>query len=145
MNGTPDDAADTPAISGDGRYVAFVTDSTGLVAGGNSNYYQVYVRDRTTGATVRASTKPNGTQGTDDSGHPSLSSDGRYLAFESDSPGLVAGDTNEWTDVFVRDRVAGTIEAREPHQHRRAKPTSGATARRSVATVATWPSPPTSR
>jgi Tol biopolymer transport system component len=110
MNGTTDDAADTPALSGDGRYVAFVTDSTGLVAGGNSNFYQVYVRDRTTGATVRASTKPNGVQGTDDSGHPSLSSDGRYLAFESDSPGLVAGDTNEWTDVFLRDRVAGTLK-----------------------------------
>jgi Tol biopolymer transport system component len=110
MNGTTDDAADTPAISGDGRYVAFVTDSTGLVTGGNSSFYQVYVRDRTTGATVRASTKPNGTQGTDDSGHPSLSNDGRYLAFESDSPGLVTGDTNEWTDVFVRDRVANTLK-----------------------------------
>jgi Tol biopolymer transport system component len=109
-NGTTDDAADTPAISGDGRYVAFVTDSTGLVTGGNGNFYQVYVRDRTTGTTVRASTKPNGAQGTDDSGHPSLSSDGRYLAFESDSPGLVAGDSNQWTDVFVRDRVTGTIK-----------------------------------
>jgi Tol biopolymer transport system component len=109
-NGTTDDAADTPALSGDGRYVAFVTDSTGLVTGGNSNFYQVYVRDRTTGATVRASTKPNGVQGTDDSGHPSLSNDGRYLAFESDSPGLVAGDTNDTTDVFVRDQVAGTLK-----------------------------------
>ena len=78
--------------------------------GGNGNFYQVFLRDRTTGVTTRISTKPNGNQGTDDSGRPSLSNDGRYIAFESDSPGLVAGDTNDWTDVFVRDRVTNTTK-----------------------------------
>ncbi len=137
LNGTVDDAADTPAISGDGRYVAFVTDSTGLVTGGNSNFYQVYVRDRTAGDDRPHLDEAERLQGTDDSGHPSLSSDGRYLAFESDSPGLVTGDTNDWTDVFVRDRVANTTEAREPHERRARKPTSGARARRSAVTAAT--------
>ncbi len=108
-NGTIDDFADTPAISGDGRYVAFVSDDRDLVAGGNDNFYQVFLRDRTTGVTTRVSSKPNGNQGTDDSDSPSLSYDGRYIAFESDSAGLVAGDTNDWTDVFVRDRATNTI------------------------------------
>jgi Tol biopolymer transport system component len=110
-NGTVDDFADTPALSGDGRFVAFVSDDAQLVPGGNSNFYQVFLRDRTANVTTRISSKPNGNQGTDDSGHPSLSHDGRYVAFESDSPGLAGpGDTNDWTDVFVRDRVAGTTQ-----------------------------------
>jgi Tol biopolymer transport system component len=109
-NGTVDDLADTPAISADGRFVAFVSDDAQLVPGGNGNFYQVFLRDRTLGQTTRVSVKPAGTQGTDDSGHPSVSSDGRYIAFESDSPGLVTGDNNDWTDVFVRDRVAGTTQ-----------------------------------
>ena len=108
LDGTVDDVADSPSISGDGRYVAFVTDGTGLVTGGNSNFYQVYLRDRTTGVTRRVSTKPNGNQGTEDSSAPAVSNDGRFVAYESDSPGLVTGDTNEWTDVFVYDRVAAT-------------------------------------
>lgn len=107
-NGTVDDASDTPAISGDGRFVAFVSDDANLVPGGNSNFYQVFLRNRTTGVTTRISTKLNGNQATDDSDRPSLSNDGRYIAFESDSPGLVVGDTNAWTDVFVRDRLANT-------------------------------------
>jgi Tol biopolymer transport system component len=109
-NGTVDDFADTPAVSGDGRFVAFVSDDAGLVPGGNDNFFQVFLRDLTAGVTTRISSKPNGNQGTDDSDHPSLSRDGRYVAFESDSPGLVAGDTNGTTDVFVRDRTAGTTQ-----------------------------------
>ena len=109
-NGTVDDASDTPAISGDGRFVAFVSDDKDLVPGGNDKFYQVFLRDRLTGVTTRISTKINGNQGSDDSDLPSLSNDGRYIAFESDSPGLVAGDTNAWTDVFVRDRVTNTTK-----------------------------------
>ena len=107
-DGTVDDFADSPAISGDGRYVAFVSDNNGLVAGGNGNFYQVFVRDRVARVTTRISSKINGNQGTDDSDAPSLSYDGRYVAFESDSPGLVTADTNESTDVFVRDRYLGS-------------------------------------
>ncbi len=110
VDGTVDDFADTPAISGDGRYVAFVSDDKDLVPGGNGNFYQVFLRDRVTGVTSRISTKINGNQGTDDSGSPSLSNDGRYIAFESDSPGFVVGDKNDWTDVFVRDRVTNTTQ-----------------------------------
>jgi len=110
MDGTSDDAADSPAISGDGRFVAFASDSTGLVTGGNSNFVQIFLRDRTAGTTTRISTKPNGAQATDESASPSINSDGRFVAYESDSPGLVTGDLNEWTDVFVRDRTLNTTK-----------------------------------
>jgi Tol biopolymer transport system component len=107
-DGTVDDFADSPAISGDGRFVVYVSDSGGIVAGGNDNFSQVYVRDRLTRTTSRVSTKFNGNQGTDDSGDPSISRNGRWVAFESDSGGLVAADTNGSTDVFVRDLLTGT-------------------------------------
>jgi Tol biopolymer transport system component len=107
-NGTVDDFAETPAISGDGRFVAFVSDDPDLVPDARDDYTQVYVRDRVTGTTTRVSSRTNGTPGIDDSDRPALSHDGGYIAFESDSPGFVAGDTNDWTDVFVRNRVSGT-------------------------------------
>jgi Tol biopolymer transport system component len=107
-DGSVDDFADTPAISGNGRFVAFVSDDPLHAPDGNGNFYQVFVRDLATGRTTRVSSKTNGNQGTDDSGAPSLSHDGRYIAFESDSGGLVTGDGNDSTDVFVRDQFAGT-------------------------------------
>jgi Tol biopolymer transport system component len=109
-NGTVDDFAESPAISADGRFVAFLSDDPLLVPGGNDNFVQVFLRDRTTGVTTRVSTKMNGFQATDENDNPSISNDGRYIAFESDSPGLVPGDTNDWTDVFVRDRVTNTTK-----------------------------------
>src|SRR3954447_23575791 len=75
-DGSVDDFADSPTISGDGRYVAYVSDGDGIVAVGNDNFSQVYVRDRLLGTTTRVSTKPNGNQGTDDSEDPSISRDG---------------------------------------------------------------------
>ncbi len=109
-NGYVDDAADTPAISGDGRFVAFVSDTANVLPGGNGRFYQLFLRDRTLGVTSLVSAKTNGAQATDDSDNPSLSANGRYIAFESDSPGLVAGDRNDWTDVFIRDRVTNTTQ-----------------------------------
>jgi Tol biopolymer transport system component len=108
LDGTVDDFADSPSISGDGRYVAYVSDGDGIIAGGNDHFSQVYVRDRLLRITARVSTKPNGNQGTDDSDAPSISRDGRWIAFESDSGGLVVNDLNATTDVFVRDQLTGT-------------------------------------
>jgi Tol biopolymer transport system component len=107
-DGSVDDFADSPTISGDGRYVAYVSDGDGIIAGGNDRFSQVYVRDRLLRTTARVSTKPNGNQGTDDSDTPSISRDGRWIAFESDSGGLVTNDLNGSTDVFVRDQLTGT-------------------------------------
>ncbi len=108
LDGSVDDFADAPSISGDGRLVAYVSDGDGIIAGGNDRFSQVYLRDRVTHVTSRVSTKPNGNQGTDDSGSPSISRNGRWVAFESDSGGFVTNDTNESTDVFVRDLQTGT-------------------------------------
>jgi uncharacterized repeat protein (TIGR01451 family) len=74
------------------------------------------VRDRLTGVTERVSVGRKGAQGNGDSNFlgistaPAISDDGRYVAFKSDASNLVKGDRNELTDVFVRDRAAGTTE-----------------------------------
>jgi Tol biopolymer transport system component len=97
------------AISADGRYVAFTSEGTNLVAGDTNDAQDVFVRDRTTGATTRVSISTRGTQANSSSyGPAAISANGRYVAFSSSATNLVAGDTNGTTDVFVRDRVTGT-------------------------------------
>lgn len=93
------------AITPDGRYVAFQSDSTNLVAGDTNGVRDVFVRDRQTGTTTRVSVSSTGVQGDDMSYRPTISADGRYVAFESLATNLVASDTNGWRDVFVFDRT----------------------------------------
>lgn len=95
-------------ISADGRYVAFASDGATLVPGDTNGATDVFVRDRSTGTTTRVSVADDGAQADSTSANPVLSADGRYVAFESFADNLVPGDTNDTTDVFVRDRVAGT-------------------------------------
>ncbi|MGH2537870.1 MAG: carboxypeptidase regulatory-like domain-containing protein, partial [Candidatus Promineifilaceae bacterium] len=96
------------SISADGRYVAFGSYASNLVGGDTNGIDDVYVHDRDTGQTSRASVASDGAQGNDGSGDPSISADGRYVAFVSWASNLVSGDTNGYADVFVRDRgVAG--------------------------------------
>jgi len=97
-----------PSISADGRYVAFLSYGSNLVAGDTNDRSDVFVRDRRTGATSRVSVSSAGAQATDGSGQTQLSADGRYVAFESAASNLVAGDTNAVQDVFVRDRLTGS-------------------------------------
>ena len=93
-----------PSISADGRYVAFASDASTLVPGDSNGYLDVFVRDRKLHKTFRVSVGPAGVQGDDYSNEPSISADGRYVAFASEASNLVAGDTNGYLDVFVRDR-----------------------------------------
>ena len=95
----------SPAISGEGRYVAFFSDSTNLVPGDTNGVEDVFVRDRTTGQTTRVSVDSGGAQGNGVSYYPTISSDGRYVVFLSGATNLVAGDTNGFGDVFVHDRT----------------------------------------
>jgi Tol biopolymer transport system component len=102
-------ASADPSTSSDGRYVAFESSATNLVAGDTNGDADVFVHDRQTGATRRVSILSDGTtQGDDRSYSPSISSDGRYVAFESDATNLlgVGIDTNGWPDIFVHDRDA---------------------------------------
>jgi Tol biopolymer transport system component len=98
------------AISADGRYVAFYSDATNLVEGDTNNRGDIFVRDRQAGTTERVSLSTSGTQGNHFSDQPSISADGRYVAFESFASDLVARDTNDTKDAFVRDRQTGTTQ-----------------------------------
>lgn len=97
-------------VSADGRWVAFPSNATNLVAGDTNASEDVFVRDRQAGTTVRVSVSSSGAQGNGSSGSggESISADGRYVAFRSLASNLVASDTNGTVDVFVRDLQAST-------------------------------------
>ena len=96
----------TPVISANGRYVAFTSIATNLVTGDGNSAPDVFVRDLFAGTTAMISLGAN--TGADS---PSISADGRYIAFQSASSTIVSGDTNLFNyDVFLRDTVAGTTE-----------------------------------
>ena len=97
----------SPSISADGRYVAFTSDASNLVSGDMNGVYDVFVHDRQSGQTTRLSLASDGTQGNVESMWPSISADGRYVAFASAASNLVSGDTNESYDIFVHDRQTG--------------------------------------
>lgn len=86
-------------------FVAFSSAASTLVAGVSNGTTDAFVHDRSTGQTTRVSVSSSGTQGNGTSVIPSLSPDGRYVAFQSAASNLVSGDTNLYTDIFVHDRV----------------------------------------
>jgi Tol biopolymer transport system component len=109
------------AISGDGRYVAFASDSARLVANDNNFSTDFFVRDRLTNTTRLVSVDSDERQAQYDSdatnslssagiGGVAISADGRFIAFASNASNLVPNDTNKEPDVFVRDTVNGTTE-----------------------------------
>ena len=93
----------SPSISADGRYVAFQSFASNLVSGDTKNMYDIFRRDMLEGSTIRVSVHSNGREGNGHSYRPSISADGRYVAFESLANDLVAGDTNGKSDIFFRD------------------------------------------
>jgi Tol biopolymer transport system component len=101
------DYTDLPCISSDGRFVAFESHASNLVVGDTNARGDVFVHDRQTGVTTRVSMESRGLQGNDNSGGPSISSDGRFVAFMSFATNLVPGDTNAAPDIFVHDRQTG--------------------------------------
>lgn len=102
------DACWVPKISGDGRFVAFLSQARNLVAGDSNGSSDVFVRDRQSGITSRVSVSSTGVQGNEDSNIGiAISADGRFVAFSSLASNLVVGDTNSTGDVFVRDRYLG--------------------------------------
>src|SRR5438128_2413385 len=84
------------ALSADGRFVAFSSFASNLVAGDTNGVEDVFVHDRLTGATER------GTTGDGASHDPSLSGDGRFVAYDTTTP--------SGSSVYVRDRVSGQAE-----------------------------------
>jgi uncharacterized membrane protein len=107
-NGTQgNEGSAQPAISADGRFVAFLSIATNLVSGDTNNSMDVFVHDRQTGQTTRVSVASGGTQANSNSLTPNISADGRFVAFESAASNLVSGDTNNANDIFVHDRQTG--------------------------------------
>ena len=105
-NGTSD-LGSSFALSGDGRYVVFLSDASNLVPGDTNHISDVFVHDRMTGLTTRETVSSAGQQGNGFCWYASISGDGRYVAFDSDASNLVPGDTNGGTDIFVHDRLTG--------------------------------------
>ncbi|HEX8870959.1 MAG TPA: hypothetical protein VF821_35175, partial [Lentzea sp.] len=99
--------ADGPSLSADGRFAAFWSSASDLVPGDTNRVADVFVRDRQSGETTRVSVDSAGVQGNNISRNPSISADGRYVAFESFATNLVAEDTLGHWDVFVHDRQTG--------------------------------------
>jgi Tol biopolymer transport system component len=98
-----------PSTSADGRFVSFQTDASNLVAGDTNGKSDVFVRDRALGTTERVSVGSGGTQSNGKSyqgDQSSISADGQLVTFASSGSNLVAGDTNDVRDVFLRDRSA---------------------------------------
>jgi Tol biopolymer transport system component len=117
--GTDDtEASRSPDISADGRFVAFDSKSSGLGPPFEQTLEDdadIFVKDFSSGIIARASTDAAGGLAGFDGGSdalsfaPSISSEGRFVAFHSDADNLVAKDTNDGNDVFIKDLLTGTI------------------------------------
>lgn len=103
-NGISNDGEITP----DGRFVAFTSSATNLVAGSFGAGTQIYVRDLQSGTVECVSLVAPGVGGNGASFSPSISDDGRFVGFGSNASDLFAGDSNGVIDAFVRDRLLGT-------------------------------------
>ncbi|MCK6447427.1 MAG: hypothetical protein L6Q99_13640 [Planctomycetes bacterium] len=98
-------------LSSDGRFVLFSSDAPNLVPGDASwQTYELFLRDRVQGTTVRAGLNPFGTEPNDVLFGQSVSTDGRWIVFDSRATDLVFGDTNGKQDVFLRDMSLGSIQ-----------------------------------
>jgi hypothetical protein len=96
-------------VSEDGRFVAFHSVAVNLIASDTNNDTDIFLFDRVSDNLIRIDEAHGGGESTGDSYNPSISADGRYVAFVSQKADLVPGDTNEWADVFRYDRVTGSI------------------------------------
>jgi hypothetical protein len=97
--------SDSPALSATGRFVAFASVATNLVADDTNDADDIFVHDRHTHETTRVSVGSAGTQANGASCCVALSATGRFVAFGSFASNLVTGDTNGDGDIFVHDRL----------------------------------------
>ncbi len=111
-------SSNKPAISADGRFVAFQSNATNLAPADINNTTdvrfpssssQIFVHDLLTGITTEVSVASDGTEANSSASNPTISADGRFVAFDSSATNLVAGDTNKSNQIFVRDLLTGTI------------------------------------
>jgi Tol biopolymer transport system component len=101
--------SDQPAISGDGRFVVFMSYATNLASGDQNNVRDVFLHDRQSGETTRISKTSSGSDANGPSSEPAISTNGRYIAYISEASNLVSGDDNEVIDVFLYDRETESL------------------------------------
>lgn len=106
--------SEVASLSDDGRFIAFMSAASNLIGVDDNNIWDVFVYDRVAGTVECVSRTAAGTTGNGFSGGPSISGDGRFVAFESTASDLVSGDTNEQEDIFVYDRLLGLMEKITP-------------------------------
>jgi hypothetical protein len=94
-----------PLISGNGGFVVFTSSEPRYLSGTPAGFKQVFVRNLQSGELTLVSANQAGVAGDGDSKNAVISQDGRYVAFESDANDLVPNDSNQVTDVFLRDLV----------------------------------------
>lgn len=105
--GQANGASSAPSLSADGGLVAFVSDADNLAANDTNAAGDVFLHDRASGVTLLVSVATNGSAANGASGQPSLSGNGRFVAFQSYATNLLAVDGNSVADVFVRDLQTG--------------------------------------
>lgn len=98
----------SPDLSGNGRYVVFASDATNLVPGDTNGKRDIFVRDTVNKTTRLVSKGLGGKLSNGASYSPSISDDGRYVAYTSQATNLVTGDTNSKVDAFRTDLTTGT-------------------------------------
>jgi Tol biopolymer transport system component len=102
-------SSSSPSVSSNGQFIAFESDASDLVPGDTNGFKDIFLRDTASGATTLVSVNASGVGGGNGvSSNPTISPDGRYILFESSAENLVPDDTNRITDLFLRDRLAGT-------------------------------------
>ena len=127
-NGQSDEA---PSISADGRYVAFASTATNLAPGGDTiGAFDVFVRDLQTSTTSQVSTTASGTGGNSDSRSPSISADGRFVAFHSFATNFDSVIAVQDFHIFTKDRQTGGITREDISTN--GKPGNGGAARASI-------------
>ena len=104
------EASYMPAISADGRFVAYYSLADNLVSGDTNSSFDIFLHDLATGTTTLVSHASDGTLGNSDSQEPSVSGDGRYVTYASWASNLVGSDTNGTIDIFLTDTANGTTE-----------------------------------
>ncbi|MCC6953385.1 MAG: PD40 domain-containing protein [Deltaproteobacteria bacterium] len=98
------------SISYDGRFVVYRSNASNIVSGDTNGAADVFVYDMQTGTTELVSVNSSGTIGNGTSHEPTISADGRYVAFQSNATNLISGDTNATDDAFVYDRLTRTTQ-----------------------------------
>jgi len=118
-NGTPanDNTSGNPSISANGRFVVFESGANNLVDDDTNNQSDIFIHDRETGQTTLISRNTNGTQGNMSSSSPSVSADGRFVAFQSEADNLISIDANFDSDVFLHNLQTGQTSLISRHSN----------------------------